>query len=60
MHPAFRPSLLLGCPAEIPDARIERAQRPALVDILAITILATLRGADPCVHLAECGRVREV
>lgn len=45
--------------ATVPDPRIERTRRHPLVDILAITLLATLCGADAYTEIAQYGRTHE-
>lgn len=57
--PLSSPPTLLAHLATVPDPRIERTRRHQLVDILAITLLATLRGADAYTEIAQYGRTHE-
>lgn len=52
------PTSLLEQLATVPDPRIERTKLHLLVDILAITILAALSGADSFTEIAQFGRIR--
>jgi predicted transposase YbfD/YdcC len=45
--------------AMLPDPRLDRTKRHRLVDIVAITILGVLCGADTFTELAQFGRARE-
>ncbi len=53
------PASLLAQLATVPDPRIERTKHHQLVDILAITLLAVLCGADSFTEVAQFGRARE-
>lgn len=53
------PASLLAQLATVPDPRIERTKQHELVDILAITLLAVLCGADGFTEVAQFGRARE-
>lgn len=53
------PSRLLAHFAELPDPRVERAKRHALLDMLAIAVCAVICGADTWVDVAEFGRSKE-
>ena len=44
--------------AALPDPRIDRTKRHLLVDILFITLAATLAGAEDCVSIAEFARIK--
>jgi predicted transposase YbfD/YdcC len=45
--------------ADLPDPRVERTRRHALLDILVIAICATVCGADDFVAIAAWGRAKE-
>lgn len=53
------PTSLLAQLGQVPDPRIERTKHHQLTDILAITILAELCGADSFTEIAQFGRARE-
>jgi len=44
--------------AQVPDPRIDRTKRHALLTILAIAVCAVLAGADDWVAIAEFGRIK--
>lgn len=44
--------------AELPDPRIERTKRHALLDIITIAVCAIIAGADSFVEIEEYGRAR--
>ncbi len=45
--------------APLPDPRVERTKRHALLDIVAITLCAVIAGAETWVDIAEFGQARE-
>lgn len=53
------PAGLLEQLATVADPRIERTKEHLLVDILAVTLLAVLCGADNFTEVAQFGRARE-
>jgi predicted transposase YbfD/YdcC len=53
------PASLLEQLATVPDPRIERTKHHQLADILAITMLAEICGADTFTEIAQFGRARE-
>lgn len=53
------PSSLLEQLATVPDPRIERTKHHQLVDILAITLLAVLCGADNFTEIAQYGQAKK-
>lgn len=56
--PALAPTSLLAQLALVPDPRIDRTKRHLLVDILSITLLAEICGADSFAEIAQFGRAR--
>ena len=50
---------LIDILGEIPDPRRGNAQRHALLDILAIALVASICGAESCVDFAEFAEDRE-
>lgn len=46
--------------ADVPDFRINRQKKHLLLDILVITLLAVICGADDCEEIALYGRQKEV
>ena len=44
--------------AQLPDPRVRRTRRHALVDILVITVCAVICGADDWVAIARFGRAK--
>lgn len=53
------PASLLDQLATVPDPRVERTRHHQLVDILAISLLAVLCGAESFTEIAQFGRARE-
>ncbi len=54
------PSLsLTDCFADLPDPRVARTQRHALLDILVIALCALTCGADDFVAIARFGQAKE-
>ena len=45
--------------ASLPDPRVERTRRHALIDILTIALCAVICGADGFVEMEAWGRARE-
>lgn len=45
--------------AELPDPRVERTKRHALLDIVTIALCAVICGADTWVDIAQFGRTKE-
>ena len=45
--------------SDLTDPRVDRTKRHKLLDILGLTIIAVLCGADNWVEVAEFGKIRE-
>ena len=52
------PTSLVAHFRRIPDPRVRRTRRHALVDILVITLCAVICGADDWVSIAQFGRAK--
>ncbi|MEO0249099.1 MAG: ISAs1 family transposase [candidate division WOR-3 bacterium] len=59
MSPKTKGQSLIECLGEVSDPRIERCRRHKLVDILFISVCATISGADSFTEMEEFGRAKE-
>ena len=53
------PHTLIAHFADLPDPRVQRTQRHALLDILVIALCALICGADDFVAIARFGQAKE-